>query len=158
MTRTAFVVALLLSAPAAAQTLPPAPADYALIGALDVPVENLTTTRANFRVSGWIFECRSGLQPFTQRLGNVTLRFFRGGTSFFPPKYDVEGNIMRADVPPYFTPQCPSVGPYVGFNVTMPTYALPPQGTWELQLWWWTTDGAGRVIWHNVNRTVTFID
>lgn len=161
MNHIALAVTLaILAAPAAAQTLPPAPPDYVLIGALDLPVQNLVTTRADFRVAGWIFECRSGLQPFTQRVGTVTMRFYQPGTdtSVFPASYEVDGNIPRADVPPYFAAQCPAVGPYVGYNLKIATTSLPPRGTWDVQLWWFTTDGAGRTVQHGASRTVTFID
>jgi hypothetical protein len=159
-----LAVALLLSfsTMARAQTpLTPAPSDYQLIGSLD-RVANATTGTGSFTTNalvstgGWIFECRSGLQPQTQRIGTFSAEYRRilnDGTDIVIPAGVMAVEIAaREDVAKAYQFDCPAIGPHVGFNLSI--FPPPVQGQWELKLIVTTADGAGRpLLWsrtHNI--------
>lgn len=142
---------------AQAPTTTTAPADYGLLGYVDYPREDQVLRRSEFYVMGWMFECRSGLQPFTQRIGDITIGFFAPGQgNKLPGRLEVFGGWERPDVAAAFSGACPSVGKFVGYGLGVT--GLPPAGTWTLTVSWITWDGAGRPRQHTESRTITLID
>jgi hypothetical protein len=144
-----------------APTLTPAASDFQLIGSLDSVVNATTGSRAVFTTNalvsagGWIFECRSGLQPQTQRIGvfSATYRFVGSDTVIPAGLFPVE-IAARQDVAQAYQFECPAVGAHVGFNVNM--FPPPVQGQWELKLTVTTTDGAGRPLEWSRTHIISF--
>jgi len=107
-------------------------AQSTIIGWIDEPVVKAEIPRSvPIRAGGWVFECESGLQPFTQQLGSFSVAFKRpDGTWWFPSSYSLYGFVPRDDVKAAYLPSCPHVGRYVGWNVT--TDAPTEPGAWTL--------------------------
>ena len=130
----------------------PTPTDFRVCGQIDqvVPADGspTLTTTTPVGIGAWVFECRSGLQPATQRLGTITALWWR---MLGPQHGEVDGGpvttatvAVRADVAAAYQSLCPAMGAAVGLNLTVP----PPSeaGIWTLDLVVTTTDGAGRRI------------
>lgn len=152
----------LFAVPAGAQNISPtcvgpdagvnAPADFKVCGHLDaISGANVTaemTTRTLVNVGLWVFECRSGLQPQTQRVGTVYARWWR----LLSPQHGQSEQVIvqapatapRPDVAAAYAATCPAIGQDVGLNflVAPPTEA----GIWTLDIVVTTSDGAGRCI------------
>lgn len=147
------VLALVASASIARAQSPtelPAPDDFKVYGSLDIvmPVDasDTFTTAKSVIMAGWVFECRSGLQPQTQRVGQFSAYWSRrlGDSRFGEVQWaDISAVYVaqRPDVPIARRDTCPSVGQNVGFYVV----AAPPdeQADWTLNLAVTTFDGAG---------------
>lgn len=159
----AAVWPFVLVSPAGAQTLPPAPSDFRLYGSLDVVVSSDGSSSLSLSrpviLDGWLFECRSGLQPQTQRVGEFSIQYWRiyhhpfGEIYIMPPSSTAV--VGRPDVMPVFQSACPAVGGHTGFHLAVPP--PPEDGNWTLELVVSTTDGAGRRITWGASRAVTFV-
>jgi hypothetical protein len=129
-------------APASAQTGPPRelPPDFWIASYVDIAT---ATTGGRAVLQGWAFDCRTGLQPFTQRPGTLMLHFAAPGrASFVPSSFTIWGGGERPDVAAVYQPQhCPSVGSFTGFAIVSDA---PPAGTWRAVVSWVAFDGAGR--------------
>jgi hypothetical protein len=90
---------------------------------------------------GWAFECRSGLQPVTQRIGSLAVAYSDGIRTVAPERFGVPVAIVRPDVARAYGAYCPAVGSVVGFAVMADP---PPIGVWMVKIAWVTWDGSGR--------------
>lgn len=158
------LAALLLSTPAYAQAPPPpvpAPPDFQIYGYLDAPAANAVISRSAFEMAGWVLECRSGLQPVSQRVGNVTVNFVSAkdlSVRFVPAAIVPAFSLERPDVARAYEPACHAVGAHVGYWISIPSQNMPPPGDWILQITWITFDGAGRFTPpHTDTRPVTIV-
>ncbi len=157
----AFVAITQMSIAAAhAQAPPPAPADFVVVGSLDVVIDGVNggdqpTTSDPVIVAGWTFECRSGLQPKTQRLGEIHA-FYKSIDKPAEDPVEVKASLLltvaRPDVAAVYQPYCPAVGANVGFVAVIPP--PPAFGTWTLQLVVSATDSADRVATWTGLRTI----
>lgn len=155
-----FVVASLsVAVPAQAQMTP---ADYRLLGSLDIVVDSATGSQDTFTVgtpiwySGWNGECRSGLQPQTQRVGTFSIRYSRVDRIGAPQKPPVLApfTVQRPDAAAALTGDCPAIGPNIGYWLLAP--GPTEAGDWYVSLFVTTTDGAGRqAIWESESRIIT---
>lgn len=157
------VVAVSLAAPVHAQSPSElAPGAYRLYGSLDVviPADGgaTFTTVTPVVLAGWVFECRSGLQPQTQRVGEFVAYWSRRlpGSSFGEVQTATLSAVyyvaQRPDVVLVYRNTCPAVGPNVGFLVM----ATPPDepADWTLNLGVTTVDGAGNRIWWEAHKEI----
>lgn len=145
---------LVLGFPAHAQA--PPILDFGILSYLDYPRAGDVVRRSQFYLMGWAFECRSGLQPVTQRIGDVTVGFFQPGRGTVLANYQVFGSWERPDVAAAFRGACPAIGPYVGYGMGIAN--VPPAGVWTVTVAWATQDGAGRVSQHSAASTFTLIE
>src|SRR5262245_6705700 len=135
-------VALMVLPPSAsAQTNLPEP--FEVRGALDLivaidgtpaddPLGSHLTTSDPLWLTGWTVECRSGLQPQTQRLGQFSAYWTRRSG----PLEEVQRStilaapiiVERQDVAKALSPSCSAVGPHVGYWILV----TPPSewGIW----------------------------
>lgn len=147
-----LVVAVLTPSAARAQ----APSDFKVFGSLDLVVDSATGSQETFTVgtpiwyTGWAGECRSGLQPQTQRVGRFAVQYARVVPGA-PPEKPAEPptppvlpvfTVQRPDAAAVVSGQCPAIGPHIGYWVLAP--APPEPGDWYLWFLVITTDGAGR--------------
>jgi len=146
----AVIAPLHAQSPSSALALTPAPPDFYIDGYID----RVEVVPGSGRVVllGWAFECRSGLQPATQRLGAFSVHFTAPGQSNVIPATMTIGIGERPDVAAVYEPYCPAVGQHVCYAITVPA---PSAGVWTARLSWVTWDGAGRIALHNDARTVT---
>ena len=144
-----IIIGLLLSlgAPATAQAPPAPPADFQLIGSLDIAVA-LGSDPHPVVGAGWIFDCRSGLRPVLERVGSVSMKMVHNpdGVPVFPSVRVEPSPMPRTDVLAAYSSKCPSMGAYTGYFVIadMP----PPPGWYTVTIAWATWDGTGRQIKH----------
>lgn len=153
----ALALILTFAAPAAAQGA--AVDDYRIYGHLDV-VQSLDgstafTTAMPIVAGLWTFECRSGLQPQTQRVGLFAAHYWRVFGRFGEVE---DGSVTlvqveeRKDVAAAYQRTCPAVGPNVGLLLLV---SPPPEpGVWMLQIDAFTTDGAGRLASWSVTQEI----
>lgn len=98
-------------------------------------------------VGGWAFECRSGLQPATQRTGDLAVSLMDVNTGA-QPSYTVRtvtGD--RADVGRYFRFFCPALGNTAGFSLLVDLTNVPP-GMYKFSVLADAFDYAGRLAWY----------
>lgn len=130
---------------------PPAPqvGDFTLKGTIDWAQQ----IEQQIVISGWQFECRSGLQAITQRLGLFGAQYKDTvhGTLFSPTTFQMS-TVERPDVAAAFTTSCPAVGSFVGYGVFTDTPPYP--SVWELHIVFRTTDGAGRPLQLDLKTTI----
>jgi hypothetical protein len=144
----AVALVLLFAVPGGAQT--PASPDFYLRGYVDMVISATGSTtlsrNAGQLVSvGWLFECRSGLQPVTQRVGAAVVYYTNDAGERFTPTHFQIITTVRPDVEAYWQRigACPAIGPNVGFAA----YAdAPGPGFWIMHVTVATWDGAGRTI------------
>lgn len=127
---------------------------YKLIGYLDLPAENAIVSRTKpMTAAGWVFECKSGLQPLSQRVGAMAVAFTATGGSLFVPKtFTLTPIVGRPDVQLAFGSLCPAVGPWTGYGVKVED--MPPAGAWTLIVSWTTWDGKGVPTSHEQRRAL----
>lgn len=157
MLLSACAVVLLLPVSAAAQLQP----DFAIHAHIDLPREFALVPRAQpLVIHGWAFECRSGLQPSTQRVGDIAVRFVsvqNQRVSFTPKVGSVTLlNTFRPDVGLAFGFACQSVGSAAGYALIVTD--LPPRGSWHLEVLIDTFDGRGRVITNLQHRRIVVVE
>ncbi len=168
---TVILVTLIAAAPAHAQTETERyPGAFAVEGSLDLvvaldgsvatadPTTSHLSRSQQIWIAGWAFECRSGLQPQTQRIGQFNVTFTRTRGSFGEMQQSIVSTpvvVARADVVAARQGDCPSVGPNVGFWALV----TPPDdwGPWTMNLEISTTDGAGHIAWMPTQRKDVFI-
>lgn len=130
--------------------LPPGWAeDYKILSHIDSPTRDTFVVQdsknsARLVIGGWGFECRSGLQPFTQRVGDYGV-FFRNvatGEDIMPDTVRVY-NGARPDVGRAFASLCPAVGDWTGYSTVVT--GLPKPGNYWMYALWATFDGKGRI-------------
>ena len=146
-----LVIVAATVAPASAQPAPPAdlPRDYLIAGYLDRAV--VSDGRA--LLQGWVFECRSGLQPVSQRVGSVSVHYAAPGREPFIPRTIALAAGERPDVAAVYQPFCPSVGNRTGYAIVT---EAPPAGTWTARVAWVTFDGRDRQTPpHESSATIT---
>jgi hypothetical protein len=158
-----IAVLILGSASASAQLPDPtvAPADFSIKLAVDYPAANAVVSRKamayGFAAAGWVFECRSGLQPLTERVGSLSVWWGEpGGREYHPQDFGLYGFLHRPDVAKAYASACPSVGDYTGFAIWVSD--LPPPGEWDLRVGIATWDGARRVITRAVIRHIVITE
>jgi hypothetical protein len=134
---------------------PSMPADFRLEGSLDVA----QPSGSQIALGGWIFDCRSGLQPITERVGSVSVAFYPdsgfGGASFgplVPVHYQVLGGFQRDDVLAGKGAACPSMGNRVGYWIFVSDTL--PAGRYTVHVAWVTWDGAQRQVSHLATKTI----
>jgi len=134
-------VVIVTVTPAAAQIALPRdpPADFWIASYVDRAV---VMDDGRVLLQGWSFDCRTGLQPATQRIGSVTVHYSApGGQRYIPDTFQLWGGGERPDVASVYAPHCPSVGPFVGYGIIA---TAPPAGVWTVTVSWVAFDGAGR--------------
>lgn len=128
-----------------------APPDFYVLSSVDW-ANYFPTPTPVVVISGWTFECRSGLQPTTQRQGTVGIAYYPiNNATPVLPNFKVE-TLQRTDVAAAFTASCPALGPSVGFWITA---TPPPPGKYVVFVSWLTWDGAGRLAQHVANTFLT---
>jgi hypothetical protein len=153
------LVFVLLALPVSAQPNDGGAPNFKVVTHIDWPQEGAVVSRTELHVAGWVHECGSGLQPVTQRIGSVSLRFYNAITGNHIPSFTLHGSLNRPDVAAAYTPSCPAIGPYVGYALTLPPGQAPPPGFWRVDVSWATTDGAGRIrIAPPVSRNIFIIE
>lgn len=156
-----IVVALASASTAYAQSPTSlAPDAFTVYGSLDVVISGNGSASLSLDqpliLAGWAFECRSGLQPQTQRVGTFSVAYMR----VYRPRFgEIESASIsgpwvnvRPDVALARNGMCPSVGDNTGFVLV----ASPPSeaGYWTMVLNVATTDGAGHRVDWEVRRDI----
>ncbi len=145
----ALVLSLALAQSPAAGVATPPP-DFAVLSSLDA-VQQIGPYLV---LSGWVTECRSGLQPTIDRTGSIALGMMpANNNTWFTPFFSAAGNGQRDDVFAALNQACPAVGRWAGYQIVA-TVAGMPKGRYTLYLTWATWDGQRRLIYHFTRRDV----
>jgi hypothetical protein len=145
-------------APGTPADLLPAHPDFKIMMNVDSPVVMQYVSRSQpLVIGGWTFECLSGLQPSTQRVGDIAVRFqnVNTGAEFLPVTVKLY-NGVRSDVGLAFSGACPAVGSYTGFSLVVT--GLPPANMYQMTVLVDTWDGAGRPLVEKQKITVIITD
>ena len=133
------VLLLLLLAPSTPADAASTPPPFEIRASLDLVQSadgGTITTTTPVILAGTAFECRSGLQPQTERLGTFEVYWTRVYMPHFgeiePGTITYLAAVSRLDVQAAAVSSCPSVGTTEGFVLVVTTPTEP--GTWTLGL------------------------